>query len=176
MPLGMEVTIVSGGTAMAWRRRYLLGPFWNEFDDFMQEMETQFNEMVEELATNKTLPGKDMRARMLPAIRGEFRVDVKEHDDEVIVAADLPGVEKEDVSIAVLDPRTLRIAFSRGAETEEKAEGYFVRERTYGSMDRVVKLPADVTEDGSAATFKNGVLEVRLKKASTETGKKIPIE
>jgi HSP20 family protein len=161
---------------MAWRRRYLLGPFWNEFDDFMQEMETQFNEMVEELATNKTLPGKDMRARMLPAIRGEFRVDVKEHDDEVIVAADLPGVEKEDVSIAVLDPRTLRIAFSRRAEMEEKAEGYFVRERTYGSMDRVVRMPSDVTEDGATATFKNGVLEVRLKKAAPEGGKRIPIE
>ena len=161
---------------MAWRRRYLLGPFWNEFDDFMQEMETQFNEMVEELATNKTLPGKDMRARMLPAIRGEFRVDVKEHDDEVIVAADLPGVEKEDVSLEVLDPRTVRIAFSRRAETEEKAEGYFVRERTYGSMDRVVRMPSDVTEEGATATFKNGVLEVRLKKATIETGKKIPIE
>ncbi|MGA2934160.1 MAG: Hsp20/alpha crystallin family protein [Methanomicrobiales archaeon] len=161
---------------MAWRRRYLLGPFWNEFDDFMQDMETQFNEMLEELATTKALPGKEMRARMLPAIRGEFRVDVKEHDDEIIVAADLPGVEKEDVSIAVVDPRTLRIAFSRSAETEEKEEGYFVRERTYGSMDRVVRLPSDVADEGATATFKNGVLEVRLKKATPESVKKIPIE
>lgn len=161
---------------MAWRRRYLFGPFWNEFDDFMTDMETQFNEMLEELATNKALPGKEMRARMLPAIRGEFRVDVKEQDDEVIVAADLPGVEKEDVSLEVLDPRTLRIAFSRQAETKEEVEGYFVRERTYGSMDRVVRLPSDVTEDGATATFKNGVLEVRLKKTTIETKKKIPIE
>jgi len=161
---------------MAWRRRYLVGPIWNEFDDFMQDMETQFNEMLEELATNKALPGKEMRARMLPAIRGEFRVDVKEHEDEVIVAADLPGVEKEDVSLEVLDPRTIRIAFSRRSETEEKEEGYFVRERTYGSMDRVVRLPSDVAEEGSSATFKNGVLEVRLKKTGIETKKRIPIE
>jgi len=139
-------------------------------------METQFNEMLEELATNKALPGRDMRARMLPAIRGEFRVDVKEHDDEVIVAADLPGVEKEDVSLEVLDPRTLKIAFSRSAETEEKAEGYFVRERTYGSMDRAVRLPSDVTEEGATATFKNGVLEVRLKKTTIEAKKRIQIE
>jgi HSP20 family protein len=132
--------------------------------------------MLEELATTKALPGKEMRARMLPAIRGEFRVDVKEHDDEIIVAADLPGVEKEDVSIAVVDPRTLRIAFSRSAETEEKEEGYFVRERTYGSMDRVVRLPSDVADEGATATFKNGVLEVRLKKATPESVKKIPIE
>jgi HSP20 family protein len=113
---------------------------------------------------------------MLPAIRGEFRVDVKDHDDEVIVAADLPGVEKDDVKMELLDPRTLRIAFSREAEMKEEAEGYFVRERTYGSMDRVVKLPSSVTEEGATASFRNGVLEARLKKIPTETKKKIPIE
>jgi HSP20 family protein len=43
-------------------------------------------------------------------------------------------------------------------------------------MDRMVRLPADVTEEGAAATFKNGVLEVRLKKTAAETKKKIPIE
>ena len=153
-----------------------MGPFWQEFDDFMADMEGQFNEMLEELATTKALPAREMRARMLPAIRGEFRVDVKAHDDEVVVAADLPGVEKEDVSLSLLDPRTLRIAFSREQEKKEEAEGYFVRERTYGSMDRVVRLPEDVTEDGATATFKNGVLEVRLKKVAAETGKKISIE
>jgi HSP20 family protein len=51
-----------------------------------------------------------------------------------------------------------------------------VRERTWGSMDRVVKLPVDVSDEGSAATFKNGVLEVRLKKPAIEVKKKIPIE
>ena len=161
---------------MAWRRRYPVGPFWQEFDDFMADMETQFNDMLEELATTKALPGKEMRARMLPAIRGEFRVDVKEHDDEVIVAADLPGVEKDDVSLEVLDPESLRISFQREEESKEEAEGYFVRERTYGSMDRVVRLPAEVTEEGATATFKNGVLEVRLKKSSAEKKKRIAIE
>jgi HSP20 family protein len=161
---------------MAWRRRHVYGPLWHEFDDLMTEMETQFNEMLEELATTKALPGKEMRARVLPAIRGEFRVDVKEHDDEVVVAADLPGVEKDDVSIEMLEPRTLRIAFSREGETKEEGEGYYVRERTWGSMDRVVKLPADVTDEGAQATFRNGVLEVRLRKTAAETKKKIPIE
>jgi HSP20 family protein len=142
----------------------------------MTEMEVQFNEMLEELASTKALPGKEMRARVLPAIRGEFRVDVKEHEDEVIVAADLPGVEKEDVSIEILEPRTLRIAFSRQGETKEEGEGYFVRERTYGSMDRIVRLPADVTDESAQATFKNGVLEVHLRKTAAEMKKKITIE
>ncbi len=161
---------------MALRRRYTFGPFWQEFDDLMSDMETQFNAMLEELATTKALPAREMRARMLPAIRGEFRVDVKAHDDEVIVAADLPGVEKEDITLSLLDPKTLRIAFTRERESKEEAEGYYVRERTYGAMDRVVKLPEEVTDEGSTATFQNGVLEVRLKKLAAETGKKISID
>ena len=68
--------------------------------------------------------------------------------------------------------------FSAGAETEEtgEREGYFMRERVYGAMSRTVALPAEVTEEGAAASFKNGVLEVRLKKLVKEEGTHIPIE
>ena len=54
------------------------------------------------------LPPGGVTDRMLPAIRGEFRIDVREHDDEVIVIADLPGVEKEDVSLQIRTRETLR--------------------------------------------------------------------
>jgi HSP20 family protein len=68
---------------------------------------------------------------MLPAIRGEFRVDVRQHDDEMIVVADLPGVEKDDVSLQILNLRTFEISCERKGEKEEKSEGYYVRERIY---------------------------------------------
>jgi len=58
---------------------------------------------------------------MIPDIRGEFRVDVR-HEDEVIAAADLPGVEKETVTLSLANPRALEITCER---KEEKAEGYF---------------------------------------------------
>ena len=157
---------------MAYRQSYI----GQEFDDFMANMETQFNELLEELASTKALPGKGVRARLLPALKGEFRVDVKEHDDEVIVVADLPGAEKENVHLEVLDPRTLRIAFHRQAEPKEETEAYYVRERTFGNMDRSVMLPADVIAEGATATFNNGVLEVRLRKDGLDTRKKISIE
>ena len=79
-----------------------------------------------------------MSDRMLPAVRGEFRVDVKEHENEVIVVADLPGIEKEAVSIPLLNPRALEISCERKGETEEKSKGYYMRERMYGTMRRVV--------------------------------------
>jgi len=124
----------------------------------------------------RLLPPGGVADRMLPAIRGEFRVDVREHDEEVIVVADLPGVEKDDVSLQLLNPRALEISCERKGEKEEKSEGYYMRERVYGSMSRVVAMPADVTEDDSRASFTNGVLEVRLKKAKIQPKSRIQIE
>jgi len=113
---------------------------------------------------------------MLPALRSEFRVDVREHDDDVIVVADLPGVEKDNVSLQLLNPRTLEISCEREKEKEEKSEGYYVRERVYGSMHRMVTMPADVTEKDAKASFKNGVLEVRLNKTKISPKSRIEIE
>ncbi|MDD1647363.1 MAG: Hsp20/alpha crystallin family protein [Methanomicrobiales archaeon] len=161
---------------MVWRRYRPYSAIWNEWDELMQEMEQHFSSLMEEVETTTLLPGKELRGRLIPAIRGDLRVDVREHDDEVVVVADLPGVEKDDVSIQLMDPRTLQISCERKAEEEEKAEGYYVKERKFGSMVRLVRLPASVTEKGGSASFTNGVLEVRLKKSVEEKKKQIPIE
>jgi HSP20 family protein len=155
---------------MPYRRRYSF-PMWRDFEDMMNELENRFWG-----AGGRFLPPGGMADRMLPAIRGEFRVDVREHDDEVIVVADLPGVERDDVSISLVNPGTLEISSERQSEKEEKDEGYFMRERMYGSMCRIVNLPNDVTEESASASFKNGVLEIRLKKSKEEKGKQIKIE
>jgi HSP20 family protein len=98
-------------------------------------------------------PAVGVTDRILLAIRGEFHVDVREVIDEVIVVADLPCVEKDDVSLQILNPRTLEISCERKGEKEEKSEGYYVRERIHGSMQRLVTLPADVTEKDSKSQF-----------------------
>ncbi|MCJ7742002.1 MAG: Hsp20/alpha crystallin family protein [Methanoregula sp.] len=95
---------------------------------------------------------------MLPAMQGEFCLDVREHDDEVIVVADLPGVEKDDASLQILKPRSLEISCERKGEKEENSEGYYVRERVYGSMQPLVTMTADVTVKDAKTGFKNGVL------------------
>jgi len=161
---------------MVWRRYRPDSAFWNEFNDLMAEMESQFTTLLEGIETTPLLPAKELRGRVIPALRGDLRVDVREHDDEVVVVADLPGVEKDDVSLQLMDPRTLQISCERRGELEEKAEGYYMRERGFGSLDRLIRLPVDVTESGGSASFKNGVLEVRLKRSMEEKRKKIPIE
>jgi HSP20 family protein len=59
----------------------------------------------------------------------------------VIVVADLPGVEKENVAVRLIDPQRLEIVSVRSGETEEGARDFFVRERIYGQMSRTVMLP-----------------------------------
>ncbi|CVK31564.1 Small heat shock protein C4 [Methanoculleus bourgensis] len=137
----------------------------------MAEMESRFQSMLGGIGAR----GEELRGRVVPAGR-DFRVDVRDHEDEVIVVADLPGVEKENVSVRLIDPRHLEITSRRAGETAEEAVDFFMRERVYGQMSRMVMLPVEVTEEGATASFKNGVLEVRLKKLPTEVGTTIPIE
>jgi len=74
------------------------------------EMENLFHAVS---SGNRLLPAIGMGDRMLPAIRGEFRPDVREYDDDAIVVADLPGVDKEPVSLLLINPRPLEIARTR---------------------------------------------------------------
>jgi HSP20 family protein len=75
---------------MAWRR-YLFDSMWSEMENMRTELENMF-----QLASRggRLLPPGGVTDRMLPALRSEFRVDVREHDDAIIVVADLPGVKK----------------------------------------------------------------------------------
>ncbi len=157
---------------MVSRRRYPFGWMQDEFEEVMNDMERRMNEVF----GTKALPGAELAGKMVPALRGEFRVDVREHDDEVFVVADLPGVEKQDVSLRLINPRTLELTWERKLEKQEKEEGWYLRERTYGSMSRTIALPQDVAEEGASASFKNGVLEVRLKKLNIEKGARIQID
>jgi len=114
--------------------------------------------------------------RVMPAVGGGVRVDVCEDMDGVVVIADLPGVEKENITVRLLSPTELGISGARCSETAETAKGGQVmrRERTCGRMDRVVPLPGDATAECATASFENGVLTVRLRKAGR--GERIRIE
>ncbi|HUT38128.1 MAG TPA: Hsp20/alpha crystallin family protein [Methanoregula sp.] len=143
----------------------------------MENMRAELENMFQLASSgSRLLPAGGVTDRMLPALRSEFRVDVREHDDEVIVVADLPGVEKDNVSIQLLNPGTLEISCERKGEKEGKTEGYYVRERMYGSMQRMIAMPADVTEKDAKASFKNGVLEVTFNKSKISPKSRIEIE
>jgi HSP20 family protein len=107
----------------------------------------------------------------LPALK-QPRVDILDLGDALQVVADMPGVQKEDIEIN-LTPERIEISAESSTETERKEEDYTYRERGYASYRRMLDLPAEVLSDKAEATFKNGVLEVKLpKKEPTEAEKK----
>jgi len=152
-----------------------------QFDDMLSEMESRFRGMM--MGSGQFLPAGGFGPggvgdRILPAVRGEFRLDVQEDEDEVVVVADLPGVDRENITVRLLSPEQLEISCERRSERQEAGEGgQFVRqERTFGYMTRVVPLPHEVTAEGATSSFTNGVLELRLKKTTVERGTRIPID
>ncbi len=114
---------------------------------------------------------------MLPAQRADFRVDVTDHDDEVIVTIDLiPGLSKKDIALFLVNPHTLEISCELKEEEKEEKEGFYLRERSSGSLTRFIPIPRAVTENGSTASFRSGILEVHLKKSGKEEKGRIAID
>jgi len=157
--------------------RWYYRSLFDELEDMRNYVESLTRQMYETSPVALLPATGDTAAKMLPAARAPLHVDVAEKDDEVIVTADMmPGVSKKDISLDLINPQALEISCERREEKKEEKEGYYLRERTFGSMTRVVPLPKSVTEDGSSSTFKNGVLEVHLKKATKETRGKIAVD
>ena len=104
------------------------------------------------------------RARGLLRGRSEMwspQVEVYQRNNELVVRADLPGLKKEDVTIDVTD-NDLIISGERQQEHESERGGIYRTERSYGSFYRTIPLPDGAIADQAKATFKNGVLEIRM--------------
>lgn len=155
------------------RRRYR--SIYDDLDDMQAYMDYMFGRAAEP-GGMLLLPG-ETPADITPVSRGGLRVDVTTHDNEVIVTADImPGVEKDEISLDLVDPQALQIGYERREEKKEEKEGYYLQERRFGSVCRVIPLPEPVTEEGATATFNNGVLEIHLKKSTEKPKAKIQIE
>ncbi len=102
-------------------------------------------------------------------------VDIFETDQGVVIAADLPGVNKENVVVEVKDD-VLTISGERCADTEFQATNYYRRERICGNFHRTFTLHAMVPPDAIKAKFKNGVLVVQIPKPEEDKPRQIPVD
>ncbi len=114
-------------------------------------------------------------------VREEVRVpsiDVSETAQDVIVKAEVPGVDKKDLQIEVM-PESLSIKAELTQEKEEKEKTYHRRERIWQRFERVIPLPAEVVTDRVKATMKDGVVEITMPKTEQSkqaTPRRINIE
>jgi HSP20 family protein len=103
------------------------------------------------------------------------RVDIKEEDKEIIVSAELPGMDQKDIDLTVSND-SVRISGERRHEKEEEEKGFYRHERFGGSFDRVIDLPAEVDENKAEAEFSKGVLTIRLPKTEEAQAKQRKIK
>jgi HSP20 family protein len=104
-------------------------------------------------------------------------VDVRETDKEIVVEAELPGIDDKDISLSLQDG-VLTIRGEKKHEHDEENENYRMTERRYGSFQRSLRLPDTVDDDKVEANFDKGVLKVTLSKRPEAIGKQrtIPIK
>lgn len=107
---------------------------------------------------------------------GGIRVDVYETENEVVATCDLPGLEKKDDVEIEISNNKLQISGTIERSTEIKEENLYRSERHYGRFQRTISLPCAVSEEGAKATYRNGVLEIRMPKLEKDTKKKIDID
>jgi HSP20 family protein len=107
--------------------------------------------------------GREMLLRETGFIPAQWspRVEVRERNGQFQIRADLPGLSKDDVQVELND-QLLTIRGERKQEKEERREGYFYNECSYGSFYRAIPLPEGVDTSKATAEFHNGVLEIAM--------------
>ncbi|MFL5897026.1 MAG: Hsp20/alpha crystallin family protein [Solirubrobacterales bacterium] len=101
-------------------------------------------------------------------------MDLVETEDSLVLRADLPGMDREDISIEVKDG-VLTVSGERRAQHEEKREGYHRVERSFGRFSRSLELPKGIDPASVGASFEKGVLEVRMPKPEERRPTRIEI-
>lgn len=152
---------------IATRNRSALSPF-TTFDDLDRLMDSMLGNL------RLTLRPEGQSALPQAFIP---KVDITETDSTIEVAADLPGLERDDVILDITD-NILTLQGEKKEETREESTNRTVyrMERISGSFLRRITLPAEVEADQAEATFRNGVLRVTLPKAASSKPRQITIK
>lgn len=129
------------------------------------------------------LPGRGIRRQdengaCLPSFwtgLGAPAVDIEDRENDVVVTAELPGLDTKDFNVEVEADRLI-LRGEKKAETEKRDKTYYYRESSYGSFHRVIPLPAEVKRDDAKAEYKNGVLTVTLPKTEEAKARRIAVK
>ena len=102
-------------------------------------------------------------------------VDIFENKDEIVLEAELPGMNREDFELTI-ENNVLTLRGERRFEKKDEADNYHRVERAYGSFTRSFTLPQTVTAENATAEYKNGVLRVVLRKREEVKARRIEIK
>ncbi|SRR6266545_2667236 len=101
-------------------------------------------------------------------------VDIYENKDQIVLEAELPGMNREDFELSV-ENNVITLRGERQFEKKHESDNYHRVERSYGSFTRSFTLPQTVSADGTTAEYRNGVLRVTLPKREETKARRIEI-
>jgi HSP20 family protein len=146
---------------MMRRSNFGENPF--DFERMFERMNRQFEEMNRQFARLAESRPALESGDSLPAMwgHGGMQVDVAERDEGVVVTADLPGFEKEEIDLSIAND-ALTIRAEHAVDDEYESENYVRRERAHRSVHRTIPLGTEVHEEEAHASYTNGVLTVTI--------------
>jgi HSP20 family protein len=150
-----------------WRPYGTVVERWEPFrnvNDIQGEMSRLFDSLFGRPAT--VLAGERLWAPL---------ADMYETKDDLFVALELPGIREKDVNVSITGDM-LTVKGDRRFERDVTDEGYYRLERVYGKFERSMPLPIPVQADKVKATYRDGVLEIRLPKVEEVKPKEIKID
>ena len=142
------------------------------FSEMRSEMDRVFDAFLGRRPLGlSTLPQAATQVSLAPDI------DIRENEKEVVLEAELPGIDEKDVTVAVKDG-VLSLKGEKKYERDEKKDTYHLTERSYGSFERMFQLPEGIDEDNIKASFEKGVLRISAPKrpGTNPVEKKIAIQ
>jgi HSP20 family protein len=146
-----------------WRPFRELAPF-RDFERMRRDMDRLWESFFE-----RGVRRAEDEGEWLPSL------DVAETKNEIVVKAEVPGLDPKDIDISLSDG-LLTIKGEKKQEREEKEEDYHLVERSYGTFTRSIGLPKEVQRDKINASYKNGVLKVVLPKSEEAKKKELKIK
>jgi HSP20 family protein len=132
-------------------------------------LQERMNRLFEESIQDGRLPEDDVRGALWqPA------VDIFETDREIVLKAEIPGLERQDISVD-LERNRLTIRGERRFTQDVDKERYHRIERSYGAFARAFDLPLSVDQESITAEYRNGVLTVRMLKRNGADARQVSI-
>lgn len=140
---------------------------WNPMRDMLS-----FNNRADRIFNDFFYPSRGMQ--MSKDSNWNPRVDIYEDEDAIVLKAELPGVEKDNIVVDV-EGRVLTLKGERSSDNEVKEESYYRRERTFGSFERRFNLPDNVDPEKITADYKDGILKLGIPKPEENKPRQITV-
>lgn len=105
---------------------------------------------------------------------GQLTIDVYQTDSDIVIKSTIAGVKPEDLDVSINNDM-VTIRGERKNEEEVSSENYYYQECYWGSFSRSVVLPVDIIPEKAEASLKNGIMTIRLPKATANKVKKIQV-